>query len=63
MHLKINRQSQSTGVGTKAQQALKLQHEQNKTEKKTKNGIQKETMKKRQYALRQEKKKARHKGQ
>ncbi len=63
MHRKINRQSQSTGVGTKAQQALKLQHEQNKTEKKTKNGIQKETMKKRQYALRQEKKKARHKGQ
>ena len=47
---------------TKAQQALKLQHEQNKVERKTKSREQREAEQERQYALRQEKKKAKHRG-
>jgi len=43
-------------MGTKAQQALKLQHEQNKLERKNKSREQKEAEKERQYALRHEKK-------
>lgn len=58
----INNQLQDRGIGTKAQQALKLQHEQNKLERKTKNREQREAEKERQYALRQEKKKAKHRG-
>ncbi len=58
----INRQLQAKGIGTKAQQALKLQREQGKTERKMKNRAQKEAEKERQYGLRQEKKKAKHKG-
>ena len=62
MQREINRQLQDKGVGTKAQQALKLQYEQNKTERKAQSREQKEAEKERQYALRQEKKKAKHKG-
>ena len=58
----INSRLQVKGIGTKAQQALKLQHEQVKTERKTRRRKQKEAEKERQYALRQEKKKAKHKG-
>lgn len=58
----INNQLQERGIGTKAQQALKLQHEQNKLERKTKSREQREIEKERQYALRQEKKKAKHRG-
>lgn len=58
----INNQLQDRGIGTKAQQALKLQHEQNKLERKTKSREQREAEKERQYALRQEKKKATHRG-
>ena len=46
----------------KAQQALKLQHEQIKQERKVKTREQKEEEKDRRFALRQEKKKAKHKG-
>ena len=62
MQREINNQLQDRGIGTKAQQALKLQHEQNKLERKTKSREQREAEKERQYALRQEKKKAKHKG-
>ena len=58
----INNQLQERGIGTKAQQALKLQHEQNKLERKTISREQREIEKERQYALRQEKKKAKHRG-
>ena len=58
----INIQLEQKGIGTKAQQALKLQHEQNKLERKIKSRAQKEMEKERQYTLRQEKKKAKHKG-
>ncbi|MFQ7292842.1 MAG: YjdF family protein [Monoglobales bacterium] len=62
MQREINSQLENKGIGTKAQQALKLQHEQNKIERKTKSCEQKEAEKKRQFALRQEKKKAKHRG-
>lgn len=62
MQREISGQLQERGMGTKAQQALKLQHEQNKLERKTKSREQKEAEKERQYALRQEKKKAKHRG-
>lgn len=58
----IQKQTEQTGVGTKAQQALKLQQEQKKTERKTRTREQKEAEKDRQYALRQEQKKQKHRG-
>lgn len=58
----INSQLEKKGIGTKAQQALKLQHEQNKIERKTKNRERKDAEQNRKFALRQEKKKAKHRG-
>lgn len=58
----INSQLENKGIGTKAQQALQLQREQSKTERKVKSKEQREAEKERQYALRQEKKKAKHRG-
>jgi len=62
MQREINSQLENKGIGTKAQQALKLQHEQSKIERKVQSREQKEAEKERQYALRQEKKKAKHRG-
>lgn len=62
MQREINSQLENKGIGTKAQQALKLQHEQNKIERKVKSREQKDAEKERQFALRQEKKKAKHRG-
>lgn len=62
MQRKISSQLQEHGVGTKAQQALKLQHEKNKLERKTRSHALRESEKERQYALRQKKKKEKHKG-
>ena len=57
MQREIQSQLQDKGIGTKAQKALKLQHEQCKLERKTKSREQKEAEKDRQFAIRQEKKK------
>lgn len=62
MQREIQSQLQDKGVGTKAQQALKLQHEQCKLERKAKSREQKEAEKDRQFAIRQKKKKAKHRG-
>lgn len=62
MQREIQSQLQDKGIGTKAQQALKLQHERCKLERKTKSREQKEAEKDRQFAIRQEKKKAKHRG-
>lgn len=62
MQREISNQLNSNRIGTKAQQALKLQHEQKIIERKSKRRDQKEAEKERQFALRQEKKKAKHKG-
>lgn len=58
----ISSELQGTGVGTKAQQALKLQHEQNKTERKSKSREQKEAEKVRKYEQRQQKRREKHRG-
>lgn len=58
----VKKQMQGAGIGTKAQQALKLQQEQGKLERKTLNHGQKEAEKERQFELRQEKRKAKHRG-
>lgn len=62
MQRQINSQLEDRGIGTKAQQALQLQQEQNKAAKRVKTKEQKDIERKRQYTLRQEKKKAKHKG-
>lgn len=62
MQREISSQLQDRGIGTKAQQALKLQHQQNKIERKTRSKEQKEAEAERQFILRQEKKKAKHRG-
>ena len=46
----VRKQVQNTGIGTKSQQALKLQQEQLKTERKTVSREQREAEKKRQFA-------------
>ena len=51
-----------SGVGTKAQQALKSQYEANKDEHKALSREEREAEAERKFLLRQEKRKARHKG-
>ncbi|KXL52809.1 hypothetical protein CLNEO_18320 [Anaerotignum neopropionicum] len=62
MQREIKNQLQNKGIGTKAQQALKLQQEQGKLERKKYSREQKEAQKERRFELRQEKRKAKHKG-
>ena len=57
----VKKQLQNSGIGTKSQQALKLQHEQNKQERKTKSRAQRQE-EKRLFALKQQKKKENIKG-
>ena len=56
------KQIQNTGIGTKSQQALKLQQEQLKMERKTVSREQREAEKQRQFELKQQKKKEKHRG-
>lgn len=62
MQREISRQMQKEGIGTKAQQALKLQHEQGKAERKKYNREKLEVQKERQFALKTEKRKKKHRG-
>ncbi|MBC3888081.1 DUF2992 family protein [Acetobacterium paludosum] len=62
MQREISRQMEKKGIGTKAQQALKLEHEQNIIGRKKMNRLRTEEEKLRQFDLRQEKKKQKHKG-
>lgn len=62
MQRAIHSQLQSSGVGTKAQQALQLQREQRKQERKTVSREQREAEKERRYALRQQKRREKHRG-
>jgi len=62
MHRAINRQLSASGVGTKAQQALKIQQEQNKQLRKSNNRVKTEEEMKRKFELRQQKKKEKQKG-
>ena len=58
----VRKQIQNTGIGTKSQQALKLQHEQLKIERKTVSREQREAERQRQFELKQQKRKEKHKG-
>ena len=58
----VRKQIQNTGIGTKSQQALKLQQEQLKTERKTVSREQREAEKQRQFELKQQKRKEKHRG-
>ncbi|MCI6978297.1 MAG: YjdF family protein [Lachnospiraceae bacterium] len=56
------KQMQEIGIGTKSQQALKLQQEQNKQERKVRSQEKKEAEKLRMFELKQQKKREKHKG-
>ncbi len=58
----VRKQVQNIGIGTKSQQALKLQQEQLKTERKTVSREQREAEKQRQFELKQQKRKEKHRG-
>lgn len=62
MQREARQQMQDVGVGTKSQQALKLQQEQNKLERKVKSREQKEAEAKRMFELKQQKKREKHRG-
>ena len=56
------RQLQNTGIGTKSQQALQLQRETMKTERRQVSREQREAQKQLQFEQRQKKRKEKHKG-
>ena len=56
------RMTQAAGIGTKAQQALRLQREQGGRERKAARRARDEAEEKRKFQLRQEKKKQKHRG-
>ena len=56
------KQTLETGIGTKSQQALKLQQEQNKQERKAISREQREAENRRAFELKQIKKREKHKG-
>lgn len=62
MQREVHKQLLNNGIGTKSQQALKLQQEQTKTERKAFGREQQEAKKQRQFELKQQKKKEKHKG-
>jgi hypothetical protein len=62
MQREAKRQMQEIGIGTKSQQALKLQQEQNKQERKVRKREKKEAEKQRLFEWKQKKKREKHKG-
>lgn len=62
MQRAIHRQLQSTGVGTKAQQALKLQQEHNKQARKHNSREKRLQEKEQEYLQQQQKRKEKHRG-
>ena len=58
----VRKQVQNIGIGTKSQQALKLQQEQLKTQRKTMSQKQREAEKQRQFELKQQKRNEKHRG-
>ena len=58
----IKKSLAKNGIGTKSQQALKLQQEQNKQERRVKSREQKLAETERLFELRQQKKKEKHRG-
>jgi hypothetical protein len=62
MQRAIKKELDAHGVGTKSQQALKLQQEEGKAARKKVSRTQKEDEQERQYELRQQKRKEKHRG-
>lgn len=58
----LKKQIQDIGIGTKSQQALKLQQEENKIIRRKKTREQRELEKEKQYFLKQQKKREKHRG-
>ncbi len=57
-----SKQLQNVGIGTKSQQALQMQREAMKTERRLISREQKEAEKQRQFELKQQKRKEKHRG-
>ena len=62
MQREARKQTIEIGIGTKSQQALKLQQEQNKQERKERSRKKKEAEEQRMFELKQQKKREKHKG-
>lgn len=62
MQRDVRKQMQENGIGTKSQQALKMQQEQNKQQRKAKSREQKLAETERMFELKQQKKKEKHRG-
>ena len=62
MQREARKQTIETGIGTKSQQALKIQQEQNKQERKERSRKKKEVEEQRMFELKQQKKREKHKG-
>lgn len=62
MQREVHKSVAVNGIGTKSQQALKLQQEQMKTKRKAKSRELKEAEKQRRFDLKQQKKKEKHRG-
>lgn len=62
MQRAIKKQLEKQGVGTKAQQAMKLQQAEGKSARKKKSRLEREQENERQYMIRQDKKKKKHRG-
>lgn len=62
MQRDAKKQIQKTGIGTKSQQALKMQQEQNKQERKLRSRERKAAEEIRMFELTQQKKREKHKG-
>ena len=58
----VKKQIRDAGIGTRSQQALKLQQEQGKSARKSRSREQRELEEKRQFELKQQKRKEKHKG-
>ena len=62
MQREARKQTLQSGIGTKSQQALQLQREENKLERKATTKQEREAEKQRQFELRQQKRKEKHRG-
>ncbi len=62
MQREAKRQTMRGGIGTKSQQALQLQREEKKTERRRITREQKEADKQRMFDLKQQKRKDKHRG-
>ena len=62
MQREAREQTLQGGIGTKSQQALQLQREENKLERKAITKQEREAEKQRQFELRQQKRREKHRG-